>query len=363
MEFVPEGVLNRQIQAFQFKIQQSLNLYDEEIERMSVHLNKTKTMILEAQQHLRELDHQIVELDMFKTGNDRRRMAGVNTILARARLEHKQMIQNLQSQHRHDIENLQRGFEEEMDQISTRSTQKLKESTSSLDAELAKTQHKIDKFRKTSLRITQEDQAIQNASFQEIQNTEYEVIAELQYIVDQRNKERLNNLQSSRAKLLHCADLMNSLTHNHNIDIHERQRAIVSIDKKYQTDLEQFQKTRKQELTRLALTLSQAQNRSRKLEKAAQHLEQANKTQLTKTIRDFEILKRRASVDVPLLKETDLAQLENIKKQIHKQRQKVDAGENRLREIRDENESLRKEIWRIRHEIRFKDAPKIPNNL
>ena len=360
MEGVPEGVLNRQIQSFQFKIQQALNLYDDEIERMSNRLNTTKSKIVEAKEQVQLLERQISDVEMYRSGDEKRRTVSMNTVLTRRRLEHKQRIQQIQNQQREEIESLQHGFEQEMDRLSLASNQQLKSSAASLDSELAQCQHKIDKFRKKTQQIQQDD--MNDPSIQEVQNAEHEVIAELQYIVDQRNVERLRNLQSSREKLMHCADAIEGLTRTHHIDIAQKQKEIAALDARYQRELENLQQQHKRDIKSLTACLSQINQRNQKLQNAARHLEQANQTQLSKTMKDLETMKQISKIreEQPLVNQKDITKLQALRSQLTKQRQNFAAKENELHKWRDANESLRKEIWRLRHEIRFKDAPKIP---
>jgi hypothetical protein len=55
----PPNVLDRKVLAFQFCIQQTLSLRDEEIDRLSTHLATAKSAIPLSKQRIRELDQEI----------------------------------------------------------------------------------------------------------------------------------------------------------------------------------------------------------------------------------------------------------------------------------------------------------------
>ena len=118
-DVVPNNIYDRQVRAFQFKIQQSLNLHDDEIERLSTHLEKVQARILQAKEKIENLDREITEAVESKTGRMKRGRATAYANIARIKVSYNHHIQELQNQQREEIEGLQHDFEAEMERLTT----------------------------------------------------------------------------------------------------------------------------------------------------------------------------------------------------------------------------------------------------
>ena len=107
VESSPKSYFDRQIQSFQFKIQQKLTLWDEEIERLSNRLNMTKSQIHYEKQRIEQLDREISNAIEYKDGEARQKTASFNAIIARAKANYHAQLQSMQTQHMEEITQLQ----------------------------------------------------------------------------------------------------------------------------------------------------------------------------------------------------------------------------------------------------------------
>ena len=363
VDFPPRNFYDRQVAAFQFKIQQSLNLHDEEIERLSVHLAKTKAKILQAKEQLGNLNREIAETVESKTGMRKRSKASVYEYIARINVGHNHHIQEIQNQQRERIEGLQRHFENEMDRLTGYSSQKLNEKTAALNKKIVRMRNHIKEYEETAVAMQSQDVERDLEVSGDVYSVDHGVIDELQTIIEQRYIERSENLRSSKAKLQKCVDALDVMTQSHSKDVKTRQDHLRDIEENYHVTLNQMQEAQQFKIAMLKGHLDKARMRTNTLLRAAHYLEHKNQKQLKEVVRDLEIMNAKSQLrkDQSLIKESDFAKITELGKKVEKARQIRDEKEDKLHKVRRNNGELKKEVWRLRHEVRFKDAPKMPN--
>jgi hypothetical protein len=354
----PQNILDRQTQAFQFRIQENLMLHDDEIERLANHLNNTKSKILEAKVRVIELGREIRDVLEFKSGDERRREATVNAAIAKFRAVHHQHLQQLQAEQTDEIEAEQRTFESQMNDISSYSRNKLQDTAAAVDQEIFKLRAEVQAYRDSAEKIQEQEETVTVDMAENLQNIDHGVIDELQNIVNQRNQERFQNLQQSREKLSRCVETLDQMVRSHTIAVEDRRRTLREIEQKYEASLAKIDERHKPRMARLTDALRDVQARTRILARAAHHLEHSNQKQLKETLTDLDSMKRRTlmTTDQPLTNAEDLTKVEAQKKHLMKIKRGIMMRDDALKRVRQENESLKKDVWRIRHELRFRDA-------
>jgi hypothetical protein len=104
-------LLDRQVQHFQFRIQQSIGLCDDELNRLSARLQEYQTERLSLQAELGETERQLAEAQDLQDGELHRQAADSETSLARLRSALHHEAQSLQSSQSLEIEVLEEKFE------------------------------------------------------------------------------------------------------------------------------------------------------------------------------------------------------------------------------------------------------------
>ena len=357
-ENTPPNVLDRQIQSFQFKIQQTLNLQDEEIERLSVLLNNTKTKILEAKERIKELDRDIKAAEEQKIGDAKRRKTEAKTKIAKIKRSHHQEVKDLQDQQTAEVSELQANFETEIDRVSSISNEKNREETAKIEEEMKRIREQTQDFQEKVAQMQKQDESEQAEMVEGLQNVDFEVIEELQYIIEQRNSERFMSLQQSRDKLKQCIETLDRMMRSHAVDLNERQRRLKEIDSKYETELARLEDMHAHKVAMLKGHLDEANKRTEVLMKASHHLERSNQKQLKETMKDLALMKRKslANSDKPMVRPEDAAKIRELNGLVDKQRMVLASKDEQLRQARSVNEQLKSEVWRLRHELKFNDA-------
>ena len=353
----PQNVLDRQIEAFQFKIQQTLNLRDEEIERLSIILNTTKSQILEAKETLKELDRQIQEAKDQKLGSAKRRKAEASTRIARIKRAHHQQVKDLQDQQTMEINELQASFETEIGRVSAIVAERREEEAAKIDEEMERVRTQTQTYLDEVAKMQEEERSRQMEIVDGLQSVDNEVIEELQYIVQQRNTERFENLRQSRDKLKHCVETLDAMTRSHAADLGERQRRLREIESKYEIELGRIEDMHAHRVAMLKGHLVEATKRAAVLMRASHHLERSNQQQLKGTIRDLAAMKRRAmaNTDRPMVRPEDGARIQNLNRLADKHRRVMESKDEQLRQVREANDRLKSDVWRVRHDLKYRE--------
>jgi phage host-nuclease inhibitor protein Gam len=351
----PGSVLDRQIESFQFRIQQTLSLHDDELDRLSSHLNTVKSEILDAKERIQELTREIEDARELKSGDGKRRNATLSAAVAKSRALHHQRLQEIQTAQTADIDAEQRVFESGMDDIKAYSRGKRSDATAEIEREIAKIQARIESYREATAKLVDLDETISGDLVQDLQIIDQGVIEELQSVVRQRNQERFNNLQQSKDKLAECVTVLDEMSRSHSLEVADRRRNLRDIQQKYEANLAKIEEHHGPRMTRLQQQLSDVQKRHQVLLRAAHHLEQSNQRGLKETITRLDSMKRQClmTTDAPLLQKGDLAALEARKKEVAHWTSLLLNQNDRLQAARRDNETLKRDLWRLQHELRF----------
>jgi chromosome segregation ATPase len=352
---IPGAVLDRQIEAFQFRIQQSLTLHDDELDRLSGHLNTVKSKILESKERIQELSREIEDAREMKSGDSTRQNATVSAAVAKCRSLHHQRLHEIQTAQTAEIEAEQRVFESGMDDITTYSQQKQSDAVGEIEREIAKVRAQIESYRDSTAKLVNQDETISADMVQNLQIIDQGAIEELQNVIQQRNQERYNNLQQSKEKLSQCVAALEDMSRSHGLAVADRRRALKEIQQKYEANLTKIEEAHGPRLLRLEQQLNDVQKRHRVLSRAAHHLEQSNQRELRSTMTSLDSMKRKClmTTEAQLLTQNDLATVEARKKQVTKWQRALLTQDDRLRTLHHENETLKRDLWRLQHELRF----------
>jgi chromosome segregation ATPase len=354
----PPNVLDRKARAFQFRIQQTLSLRDEEIERLSTHLTTLKSTILLSKQRLRELDQEIQDASEYRRGDENRRQATRSAALARFKSSHHQSIQEMQQSQTGEIEHEQELFEQELEAISETGARKLDEAEADLDQAIAKFRGQLQGYQREAASIQEHEESVAADMLASIDTVGHDAIANLQDMIKQRNTERFQNLQGSRMKLASCVETLDTMGRSHSLAVADRRRALKEIEQRYETDLAKLEERHRPKLARLAQRLGDTQERTKTLLRAAHHLEHTNQRQLKATLKDLDAMKRKSEMlgEDEMVAPEDLQRVEGRKAELLRLQRLLSQKEVRLLEARQDNEALKKELWRVRHNLKFRSA-------
>lgn len=349
-------VLDRQMQYCHFRIQQAINLHDDELERLERRLNLCKSKILETGEQIQQLDRQIIEAREKRDGELKRRKAGYNVMISRMKATHHQVVQELQELQTQEIDKLQHDFEMTLGELSSSSSQIIQGDLKKINKEIMNLQATIDEI-KQRIEESQQQSQVEEVSDEQCTSINFGIIEELQHIAQVRNEERFSNLQQSKSKLAQCVNAIDELTRNHDIEVENLQKLIKKADKRYESTIHRIEDEEHYKMANLKGHLLEAEKRAKTLQNAASKLESDNQKQLQQTMSELDSMKRNSIVEV-FDDEPDEKQIkayESAKSMLAQLSKEMTEKDDQLVEKRKRNEALKREIGRIKHEIRFRN--------
>ncbi|OHS99441.1 hypothetical protein TRFO_08367 [Tritrichomonas foetus] len=352
-------VLNRQIQAFQFKIQQSLTLLDEEIERLANRLTIIKSSIFESRQQIETLSQKIEDTKESNKSESRKRRAEFDILISRKKASHHSQLQSLQNSFLQEIANLQIDFESQLQKYPNgKSSNRFTSSLAQIDEEIEKTKIKIETYRTKTVELRKENETLQNSG--NIENViDLAPIEHLQKTIEQRQKERYDNLILSREKLQQCVEMLENMVSLHSQEVNEKQIEFKTIEEKYNNELNKLHEKQEMKVLLLNGHLKEAEKRTKSLSKAAHHLEVTNQKQMRETVCDLDKIKQKSfeNPDDLLPEKNDRDVLIALRKEVHGMKREMKQKEFLLENAQNENFELKREIWRLKHELKFSNSP------
>lgn len=357
------SAVNRTVQYFQYRIQQAISLCDEEIDRLCKTLSIYKARILETREKIGNTDREITTAEEVRLGEEKRREAAYQAAIARLRSQYHQKIQDLQKAHETEIETLQQNFEESLANLTESEEGKLSKSIEALDEDFSKCMEETQKYQEQIDRFLEETtnfDAEEKDNFEEVTQS---VIEELQATLETRNEERFENLNQSKEKLSQCVDAIDSMTRAHTIRIQEIQNRIQATERNYESSVQDMKSQHEYKLRILKVHLAECENTAATLSKAARKLEKDNQNQLRETLSEMDKLRAQASIrpdtenSEAMLKQK--GKLAKLQKEVASLEEGLKAQEEILTEKRKENEAVKREIGKVKHEIGFAGRIKI----
>lgn len=383
--------LERQIQGFQFKIQQAIAIQDEKINRLSETLVKYKSKIMESKEEIERIEHEIELAKYTKESIYRCNRATYERKIAMKKAQHNELIQSIQKEQADEIDEMQRQFSEILNDLENQKNtayteqfeliEKKKESTLKL---ITQYQSTIQQIQATSNQEASLDDSINLESVEKKEKR----IQELQNIVKQRNEERLQCLLDSKDKLQQCMSIIEKMDKEQESQTSEKRKAIDEIERRYHEELDTMTENHKAIRTVLKQKLEQSSRQYNSLKKALSKLKYGYQQQLKQTLHEMTQIKERFTQSAPPAFSYQNAQsaMENRYQNVHgfsanstppgsptsvanydyesdsieKNRIKLRNSKRLIREkeedldkARQENLSLKQEIGRLKHHIKY----------
>lgn len=236
--------LERQIQGFQFKIQEAIAIKDEEIDSLSETLVLMKSKIIEIKEEMQSIDQEIETIHSSRESAKRCNQAEYERLVSLKRAQHQELIQQIQASHLNEIDELQNQFSQTLQNAQKKSDLAYVDQFRQIERQKETTLALIDNYRSTIKQIKStneelnseliEDSQIQTEHFQKNEQR----IELLQQVIKQRNNERLRYLQESTEKLKECLKIIEKMDQDHIKQSNELRKSIEVIDQAYNEEVD-----------------------------------------------------------------------------------------------------------------------------
>jgi hypothetical protein len=345
-----ETLLDRCAQAFQFRIQQRVSLHDQEIERLATYLTGLKSQILESNHRLQDLDGELRSAAERKRGLDKQREAAASAARSRLKSAHHEVLQELLGTQSAELDQAQQLFEAELDASLSHFSEKLASAWAVVAAQIERLRSQIEGYRTAASTVQPRERPAEEPE-------DDGAIRELQATIRMKNAERFQNLRESKDRLSAVLETLDGMVKSHALAVADRRRALRDLDQDYESALAKVEERQAPRLLSLRQRLDDVRQRAATLARGAHHLGHTNQKQLQSTLKDLDTMKRKSSTDQGTLeKEEDRIRIEGLEKELAGLKKRLALKEQKLVEARQKNQELKGDIWRMRHELKFRGS-------
>jgi chromosome segregation ATPase len=351
--------LERQVQLFQFKIQQKIALRDDELDRIAKELTLYKSGIAEANIRIHQLDRDIEATKYQVRGGRQCNQASLQARMARRKAEHSHAVRELDSQHALTVDDLHQQFAETIEQMRESHQSQLNEQLQALDDEKKGVEADILRYRES---ITEAEQAAETEEEDCSENGCFEgddqMIGRLRDTIRARNAERVESLLNSKTKLTECLHVLETLDRDHERNVSEARKGIEAIDARYRDELAQLKQTEKSARSQLAQALRKAQKRLKQLQSARRTLQFRQREEMKTASLNIAMMEKEMASSAPIfLKDAvdgeRLKKVERRRGNVAASRRMREAKEAKLFECRELNGNLKREVAEKKHRLRY----------
>lgn len=355
MDATPIPSLDRQIEFIQFRIQQAIDLHDDEIERLLSRLVELKSAIVESKDAIGEVERKIMQAIEFKKGEAKRRETLINSICSRAQTNHIQQIQELHQSQSDEIDALQQGFVTELEKLSDSWTQAYPIESAKIQQEIDKLQKYIENMHTQMQEFQMNRDKIELETAEEYNKLDFNVIEQLHEAIRNKNQERIISLQQSKEKLSQAIAKIEELDRLHYIKVTELEKQIAEIELTNERQLAKINEKHQHKLINLKGHLDEAEKRAQVLKRAAHHLEYSNQKQLHETMKGLDQMRSKtlANLDTELIKPEDYEKCRLLKKEFDKKQKYLAQRDQILQTQLQINEQYKREMGRLKHLLRY----------
>ncbi|OHT12351.1 hypothetical protein TRFO_17827 [Tritrichomonas foetus] len=341
--------MNALTSRFQFKIQEALNIQDDQIARLSELLVTYKSKIEELRLESGYLDHQIYSAKQSIKNNMKDADINIGVSKSQKISEHHQEIIFLQEQHNQEILFLQKEFENKISRFHEFSQEQLKDQENGFLDEFEKIRKEIAETRSQIANFVRPEEDL-NSSSLKIKN---DLIVHLQEIVESKSRERKQILYDSKIQLEECLNIIYELEEKHRKEAEEIREYSEENTRKYKATLLALKQQRNNDIIMLTSQKKKAEEELKQLTKQLNQM----KVEFTKSFNDSTMkLKAMKSLTTPVQRPENISpnvEMSKTKKQMAKSLEIRQEKENKLNSVRKENYQLLQQISMMRHSMRY----------
>ena len=343
-----------------------MELADDEIERLKNYLNSVKIEILDLKDQITRYEHQYQQDQHEKKGKQIKELSKKDAQLAKIEADHHAAILDLNKAHQTRIDMMNNDFDKSLAEIEENSSKKTERELKKYDDLAAKMEDQIKKAAKrlnktkdTSFNSGDEEEDSfdaeddENKYMQDTLNLEQQKIKTLEDNIKQRDQERLQALTKSKKQLNEAVNALESMEKAHVQKMDEYKKAIDTMDEKYKKTIHSLSNGQKKQLMPGKKRIFAAEKQIQQLQQQISKTEEQQNVKLLSLTDKRDRLKAEfvsvtsKSIEIPSFEEAHEAerQAEAMRKQLEKR-------ENDLLAARSENQSIKRELGRLKHIVR-----------
>ena len=355
---------NRKLEQFQAKVQQSIELADDEIERLKNYLNSVKIEILDLRDQKTRYEQQYQQDQHEKKGQIIKEMSKKDAQLAKIEAEHHAAVLDLNKAHQTRIDMMNSDFDKSLKEIeedsnkkSERELKKYDDLASRLEEQIKRAAKRLNNEKDSSKydESDSDDEELnpeedENKYMMDTLNIEEQKIKALQDSIKQRDQERLQALNKSKKQLNDAVNALETLEKAHVQKMDNYKKAIETLDDKYKKSISSLTNGQKKQLMPGKKRIAAAEKHIQQLQQQISKTEEQQNVKLLSLTDKRDRLKQEfVSVTSKTIEKPSFEEAHEAERQADGLRKQLEKKENELLAARSENQAIKRELGRLKH--------------
>jgi chromosome segregation ATPase len=348
------AVFDRKMEQFQHRVQQKINLADDEIQRLSAHLTRMKTDILDTKDELSRAKTKATQVTQELSGRTKTTQAHTDTVIAKLRAEHHMAMQELQERQSQEIGGIHQKFDDALAALEQLSVQKIARRTSALDEQLASAERQFGSLREASGRPAQAPAPDARQDTESLQRLGAEREERLEALIQARNQERLDSLLQAKSRLSDCVGTLEEMERNHATRMATFKSRLDAMDAAHGDKQRREEERQARAAGGLRRRQGELEKRARSIQKTIARLERHHAAQVAAALREGQQLQGgvAAAAARGQAAAEQGAKLQQWQARCAQARARLAQREGELAQARADNEAAKREVARLQHEAR-----------
>lgn len=347
--------LDRRLEQFQNKVQQRINIADEQIQLDINYLNSLQEEIVEAQDTLQKLENQVVQRQQVAIGKNQRKKVNRSMTIARIKSNHALTIKELEATHAEEMESLNQDFQSTLTEIQKSTPKRIQEKTAPIELEIKKVQDLIAKKLEENQRVQQTLEPESEIEIEQTHEMEFNRIKKLEQRLQEKNQERLNSLLQARQQLFECVHTLEEMEQTHNVSMDNYKDQLSEMDEKYELQVKREADEHKKQTVSIKQKIKETDQIIKSLSKSLHRTEKRQKDQLSNLSTQTETLQQQLVTikKQEAIKREGENEISEVSNQLSSLRKQLSDRETILNQMRSDNELMKREIAKLYHEAKI----------
>lgn len=357
------NLYNRKLEQFQAKLQQNLDLADEEIDRLTQYLQFVKLEIIDTSDQIHRYETQYIQNKQEKSGFQLKMISKKNASLAKMEAEHQNSVVELRKDHIKKMNSLREDFDKSMTDINSQGENVNDKELQQYDLEIKRLEAKINR---TSTRISgissenvddDGDQTSDQLNDEEATYLKHSLdlqkqkIKYLQGNIKQRDSERLEALQEAKDQLNHAVSTLENLEAQYLAKMNNYKESLENMDKQYHKNISNLEKGQQKTIIQVKKKLVKYNQRISELRKNIKKTEESQQRKISEmTEKRNNFIAQYTQIANKTIEMPNTEETHEVERQLDNLKVLLTQKETELDSARAENQNLKREIGRINHE-------------
>jgi chromosome segregation ATPase len=356
------ALFDRQIEQFQHRVQQKINLADDEIQRLSNHLSTIKAHILDAKDQVNRTKTRVLQARQEVNGREQSYQIHTEAAIARLRTEHHALMLELQQKQSQELDSIHHTFDETLASLEQSTLAKISKRTGPIDELLAATQSQFKHLKDGTGKTANELEREAQQDIESLQQLEFTRQERLEAMIQNRNQERLQSLLQAKGKLSDCVTTLEEMERNHSSRMGTFRTRLEAMERSFNEKVKRATETQERTVAGLNRRQEEYEKRAKSIAKTIDRIEKHHRVQIDAAVHEAEtlqadVLKSEAQTQAMTEQTTKIQSWREKSEELKKQ---LEAKVNELGQTRGNNETMKREIARLQHEARLTGGRRAP---